>query len=150
MLRWLCVFWLCGVTLVLGCGDGRPDRVPVNGSVWVDGKPLEGNFTGFVRLLPVAGGRPAVGMLETNGNFVLGNYDSDDGCPPGEYRVEVNAALLKMPNQVQYFIPPRYASAETSGLTVTITSGKEPLKIETLWLPEETRLRGKFVPQGKL
>ena len=149
MKLWLGWLLAGGMVVGLGCGDGRPERVPVKGTVWVDGKPLAGDFTGSIRLLPVAGGRPAVGMVDANGTFVLGNYDANDGCPPGEYRVEVTATLLKMPNLVRYWIPPRYASAETSGLTVTITDGKEPLKIETQWLPEEEKWRGKFLPQGK-
>ena len=41
---------LAATSLVVGCGDGRPERVPVAGHVTIDGQPLErGNIRFHVK-----------------------------------------------------------------------------------------------------
>ncbi|MDO4573751.1 MAG: hypothetical protein Q4D98_00895 [Planctomycetia bacterium] len=137
-----CLWWLF---LVAGCGDGRPLRVPAGGVVWVDGKPVTGEFNGFVRLYSLEGKRPSSGRIGSDGRFVLGNFDEADGCPPGVYQVEVSATISDGPRKVKYLIPPRYGLRETSGLTVTISKECTDLVIETKWLPEDGKYRGKFV-----
>lgn len=81
------------VILLLGCGDGRPPRRPVSGSVTVDGKPAGG---AIVVLHPVAGSvapeaekiRPT-GTCDRDGRFVLGTWELADGVPTGRWRATV-------------------------------------------------------------
>jgi hypothetical protein len=82
-----------GVVLLLGCGDGRPPRSPVSGSVTVDGKPAAG---AIVVLHPVAGSvapeaekiRPT-GTCDRDGKFVLGTWELTDGVPAGRWKATV-------------------------------------------------------------
>lgn len=81
------------VILLLGCGDGRPPRRPVSGSVTVDGKPAGG---AIVVLHPVAGSvapeaekvRPT-GTCDRDGRFVLGTWELSDGVPAGRWKATV-------------------------------------------------------------
>ncbi|MDO4585002.1 MAG: hypothetical protein Q4D62_12965, partial [Planctomycetia bacterium] len=129
-----------------GCGDGRPARVPVSGVVHVDGAVVtaeEGcELFGFVRFYPVDGGRLAQARLEENGTFTLGNYERADGCPRGEFVVELSVTSRRG-NSFRYRVPPRYASRETSDLRVTISDQTDSLILETHWLPEEEKERKK-------
>jgi len=82
-----------GVILLIGCGDGRPPRRPVSGSVTVAGKPAGG---AIVVLHPVAGSvapeaekiRPT-GTCDRDGRFVLGTWELADGVPAGRWKATV-------------------------------------------------------------
>lgn len=82
-----------GVILFIGCGDGRPPRRPVSGSVTVAGKPASG---AIVVLHPVAGSvapeaekiRPT-GTCDRDGRFVLGTWELADGVPAGRWKATV-------------------------------------------------------------
>jgi hypothetical protein len=87
-----------GIGLVLvgaltGCGDGRPPRKPVSGSVRVAGKPAAG---AIVVLHPVAGSvaaaaeqtRPTA-TCERDGSFVVGTWELADGVPVGRWKATV-------------------------------------------------------------
>ncbi len=126
--------------LLTGCGDGRPRRYQVTGIVQVDGKPLTGEFVGSVRFCPIKGGRPASAQLDNQGRFVLGNYASKDGCPIGDFKVEVNVSEQKN-NKMRYLVPPRYWKHDTSDIVVNITGKKEELVINTEWKPEDARYK---------
>ncbi|MDO4574435.1 MAG: hypothetical protein Q4D98_04400 [Planctomycetia bacterium] len=128
------------VMLVAGCGDGRPRRYPVEGVVTVDGQPLAGEFVGSVRLIPVTGGRPASAQLDAGGKFVLGNYEADDGCPAGDYKVEVRVTEQKN-MKMRYLVPPRYGRHQTSNLTATVSGKNDTLNIDVHWLPEDAKYR---------
>jgi len=139
------VLILCFLPLFVGCGERRPRRVPVQGTVFVDGQPLAGEYEGFVRLYSNDGRRPSSGSIDSRGHFVLGNYDEADGCQPGEYQVEVSATIMDGPQKVKHLIPPRYGSVETSDLTLTISKEVTDLKIETEWKPEDKKYKNRFV-----
>ncbi|MDO4629368.1 MAG: hypothetical protein Q4C70_09315 [Planctomycetia bacterium] len=124
-----------------GC-DGRPRRVPVTGTVLVDGKPLEGEIQGYVRFMPTAGGRSAQAALDKNGNFVLGNYEETDGCPLGEYKVEIQAFEVNG-NRMRYLIPPRYGNPKTSGITVKIDKKGQAVQLKTEWTAKDSPWRKK-------
>jgi hypothetical protein len=111
------------VVLAAGCRPSRPAVVPAAGIVTLDGKPLAG---GFVRLVPVAS-RPATGVIGPDGRFTLGTFAAADGCVLGTHGVEVigplprggeTAAAAPAPTVT---VPARYRTAETSGLTITVT-----------------------------
>src|SRR5689334_12282719 len=65
--------WVAIVLLIAGCGDERPRRVAVSGTVLIDGKPLT---YGDLKFVP-EGARPSYGKLDSNGHFTLSCYDGN-------------------------------------------------------------------------
>ena len=60
--------WSCALILAAtGCGDGRPERVPVAGVVLIDGEPLT---SGNIKFVP-KDGRPSAGKIGPDGRFNL-------------------------------------------------------------------------------
>jgi hypothetical protein len=112
----------------VGCSDGRPKRVPVSGTVLIDGKPLT---TGFIRVCPDHA-RPAVGQLDAQGRFTLTTFDSNDGCVVGTHRVEV-VAYEKTASGVRLLAPEKYKDMATSGLTVNVNGPTDSLLLNLTW-----------------
>lgn len=117
------------LVLLVGCGDGRPARVPVSGQVLIDGKPLA---LGNIRFVPT-GGRPSSGKVGTDGRFTLMCYDGEDGAIPGTHRVAVSAGKIISESKMQWFAPKKYADFRTSGLEVTVSEPTSDVKIELTW-----------------
>jgi len=113
------------LALVVGCGDGRPRRVPVAGKVLIDGKPLT---YGDVKFVP-EDARPSSGKLDSNGRFTLTCYDGDDGAVPGLHRVGISASEIKH-DQTTWHAPIKYANFRTSGISVQIDGPTDSLVIE--------------------
>jgi hypothetical protein len=73
---------------------------------------------------------PPQGTVKPDGTFVLGTYGKDDGAPAGEYKVTVqwfeklDFKDLELGRKPKNLLPPKYASAETSGLIVRIEKGE--------------------------
>lgn len=114
-----------------GCGPGVT-LVPVRGRVLLDGQPLA---AGSVMLQPKIG--PAArGQIGPDGSFELGTYQPGDGVRPGPAagRVTSVAAAQAAPDQEQpagkSLIPLRYADFATSGITVDVAAGMQPVEIE--------------------
>ncbi len=90
---------LCsGLCLLLGCGRSIPELVPVEGTVFLDGKPLAYKSILF---LPdkVTGGNGAGGYTDGDGKYYLlavifGVTSDYRGCPPGRYRVVVSEPMF--------------------------------------------------------
>jgi hypothetical protein len=124
-------------TAILGCGDGRPRRVPVGGKVLIDGKPLiEGN----IKFVPEFG-RPSAAKVEADGRFKLTCYDGGDGAIPGKHRVQVSASRILNGTRVQWFAPPHYADFRRSGIEVEISDPVDDLVIELTW----GKMKGPFI-----
>jgi hypothetical protein len=131
------VFAAASLIFSVGCGDGRPERVPVSGIVTIDGKPLvEGN----IKFVPEVG-RPSAGVVEQDGRFKLTCYDGNDGAIPGKHRVQVSASRILNGAKVQWFAPPHYADFRRSGLEVEITKPRDDLVIELTW----GNMKGPFI-----
>jgi hypothetical protein len=111
-----------------GC-DHRPRRIPVSGTVLIDGKPLT---YGFVRIAP-ADARPATGQIGPDGRFTLTCYDESDGCVPGTHQTAVIACESMGSNANRWHAPKKYLNPETSGLTVEITEPTDSLVINLSW-----------------
>jgi hypothetical protein len=111
-----------------GCGDGRPNRVPVSGRVTIDGKPLP---AGFIRVCP-ANQRAATGAIGPDGRFKLTTFNPNDGCVVGKHCVTVagsevqGAALL-------WHAPKKYCDMDTSRLEVEITGPTDNVEINLTW-----------------
>lgn len=147
--------------LCLGCGGGSDsanvETVPVQGTVTLDGKPIEGAIVTFV---PVneAQGLPATGTTDKDGRFTLtamgggkrgaagagtlpGEYyvgvvkdifegdDAEDSPPEGQFPEESSDEPSTEP-QVKHIVPTKYNDPKTSGIKVTVKEGDNDIKIE--------------------
>lgn len=110
----------------LGCGDGRPTRVPISGTVTIDGKPLK---FGSVLFVPPAG-RPAGGALDANGRYELSCDEKGDGTMLGEYKVAVTGVESLGEHAQRWHAPQKYRDAQTSGLTATVEGPRDDLNFE--------------------
>jgi hypothetical protein len=123
------LFVLVEALAVLGCGDGRPKRVPASGQVLIDGQPLK---HGFVRFAP-SDSRASTGELDQNGHFVLTCFEIGDGVVPGKHKVTLMGQEAIGEETIKWHAPKKYASAGTSGLEQEITGPTDAIKIELTW-----------------
>jgi len=144
---WSTVIALLAVLILvvgtIGCGQGRPKTVPVSGTVTLDGQPVDGASVTFY---PASGGRPAMGTTDAQGNFTLTTFEKGDGAIPGTYNVTVTkvAAGEASPDEQsdtgealmgaedtegKSLLPVKYSSVKTSGLTVEVKAGMEPVTL---------------------
>lgn len=142
---WRLLFCLLTAALITsGCGGGSgpvAETVPVvtaSGTATFRGKPLE-HYQ--VMLFP-QDGRPAAGMVDAAGKFVLGTNQPGDGAPAGTHRVAVTwigppstdpgqgVMEFTQPPPPTIKIPDKYANPETSGITVEVPeSGTDAIVI---------------------
>ena len=115
--------------IAVGCGDGRPQRVPVSGKVLIDGAPLT---RGALRFNP-AEGRVATGAIGADGTFELMTYEPGDGVVTGTHAVTVHASEELNDGSVRWFVPKKYHHAATSGLSQTIEGPTNDVVIELTW-----------------
>jgi len=120
---------ICAVLSLAGCGDGRPARVPVSGTVVIDGQPLTCGSISFIQ----SGTRPAAGPIGSDGRFTLTCFEAGDGAIPGHYRVAVAGLEPVNERTNRWHAPKRYSDPSTSGIEVEITEPIEDLKIEITW-----------------
>jgi hypothetical protein len=139
------------LVLIAGCGSNGPAMVKVRGIVTLDGKPVEDAAVGFA---PQNGDRPATGTTDASGHFTLTTFAPGDGAIVGTHTVTVskirssgqqvdastvpagsNAMPLSGPTapgaiKIQWVVPPKYADPKTSGFTVDVKRGMEPVTLE--------------------
>jgi hypothetical protein len=151
------IAWLamacCGVSLAaVGCGRPGPSVQPVEGTILLDGQPLEGATVGFS---PTSseGGLPAVGLTDSEGRFTLtstGGGRPEAGAVIGDYAVVVSkqevegtgptpeAPAMAAPPPTAYpqqpkvinVVPLPYGRSEASGLRATVKSGRNVVRFE--------------------
>jgi hypothetical protein len=135
--------------LVPGCGDPGIGAIPVEGTVLVDKKPMEGVMVVFHPDPP--GGRAASGKTDANGVYKLTTEINGDGALAGSYKIAVSKhvnAEDDLPKEVdpndpasldaiyskvdtrkrqesKNFIGKRWENHLGSGLTATVERGKE-------------------------
>jgi hypothetical protein len=126
----LCAF---GLTSLVGCGGGVK-RIPVSGTVTLDGQPLNGGVLVFspdtakgntAQISCASPVREGQYELETVG---VTGADSGKGVPPGWYKV-----ILKTPNRSTKKRPDspievndKYKSVEKTPLSVEVKNNPEP------------------------
>jgi hypothetical protein len=143
----VCVFsCMCEI----GC-KSRTVRVPVEGTVMLDGKPIA---EAAVTFMPRAPGQLGVAVTDDVGRFVLQEAGMRPGIEPGEYDVVIVKAEGPVGPPVQavpaseiadpasfdtvqptavdrrptrFIVPERYGSRQTSGLRATIAGGTKEL-----------------------
>jgi hypothetical protein len=123
---------LCTIALFVGCGDGRPKRVPFSGQVLIDNQPLT---TGTIMVIP-DNERPATGQIGADGRFTLSTYGDNDGVVLGTHRVEI-VARETQDGAIKHLTPRKYQDAATSGLTITVENPTSDYKLELSWEGEK-------------
>jgi hypothetical protein len=128
--------FLAGVCFALvsaGCGDpyGVGPTVPVVGKVTVDGQPVK---AGTISFRPdKSKGNTSVhepyGEIDSEGNYKLFT-GKKAGAPVGWYRVAVFAGepveVGNLSGQAKWYANPKYASADTSALTIEVVATPAP------------------------
>lgn len=121
----------------LGCeGASKPKTVSITGKVvYANGKPLTAGTIIFNSLKE--GEDAPLTAIQPDGTFV---YSSENGIPPGEYRVSLatpegesaparREAEEGEPKASSFPVPEKYLQADTSGWTATVKeSGNEPFR----------------------
>jgi hypothetical protein len=133
----LSIALLIGLSLLAGCGStsSGPATAPVTGVVTLNGAPVEGAVLLFTPPSAESGFAGAQASTRPDGTFEVRieldmGKTSKAGLPPGDYRVSVTKLELE-PGQSgpmkppQNVLPPRYATAESTPLTVTVKADSE-------------------------
>ncbi|MEI6238965.1 MAG: carboxypeptidase-like regulatory domain-containing protein [Planctomycetia bacterium] len=128
--------------LTVGCGEWH-GRVPVEGVITLDGKPVAGASVTFI---PRGKGRPGLGETDADGRFLMREAGMKPGLPPGDYAVVALLAvwstgrpaqfplgspeegktgvtvevMTAVPTIERYIVPKRYSSPDSSGLSASI------------------------------
>jgi hypothetical protein len=147
---------LLGACLAIGCpksGPARPKTYPVTGKVTLNGEAVEGATVSFQ-----AAKNSASGTTDANGIYKLTTFAAGDGAVPGQYKVAITKfeggapsggaaagssgsasgelpADYKAPEEggaqpaaPKNVLPSKYADANASGLTATVTEGQNTAK----------------------
>jgi hypothetical protein len=122
--------WACGLLAALfciGCGPRNNPHfektIPISGKVTLgNGSPLRG---GLITLHPKDTTKgESRGTIGKDGRFTLGTYKISDGAMPGQYTVTVEPIVYDKQGNMRpdksLGIPTKYASPESSNLTVEI------------------------------
>jgi hypothetical protein len=124
-------------TICAGCSssDG-PQLAPVEGVVTLDGQPLP---AASILFQPDAGGRPATGLSDDQGRFTMQTFEAGDGAHVGMNKVSVAKQAVTAPKRkleegefedVKFVTPVKYASPNTSGLSVDVQPDMGPIKLD--------------------
>jgi hypothetical protein len=130
---------------VTGCSTGKPDFAVeiVEGSVTLDGSPVEGVTVGFSPAESTSG-KPAVGRTDAQGKFVLtatqggqfgkgtmiGKYlvsfskDIRSREPTAQELADADKTGVQPDIPIVSIIPKKYNDPQTSGLTAEVVKGK--------------------------
>ena len=127
---------------VSGCeplaDSGRPKTYPVSGTVTMNGSPVANAILSFQL---ADGSGSAAGVTDSQGRYELTTFAPGDGAVPGQYGVAITQfekppASTGVPDDhpdynpnlppfvAKNLLPERYAAPDSSGLTATITEGR--------------------------
>lgn len=147
-LRSDCLVLMVAVFAIAGCGpESRTSGV--TGTVTFEGAAVpEGTITFY----PKAGGRPAIGQIQSDGTYELSTFAPGDGAVPGEHKVAIEAKQVSgagaaptslqdeiaqtsfgansKTSSVNWLVPEKYASSESSELTATVESGSNKIDFQ--------------------
>lgn len=122
-------FVMAASVVAMGCGDGRPQRLPVSGIVKIDGVPVT---KGFITFVP-DNGRSASGDIDSQGRFTLSSYKPGDGVIQGTHNVEIIAREAVTETTARWHAPKKYTDHKTSGITVEIDEPTSDVEINLTW-----------------
>ena len=122
----LLVVACCIAMFSSGCGDpSGPKLVAVVGKITVDGQPVKAGTLSFRPDKSKGNSSPYEpgGEIDPAGNYKLFT-NKKEGAPVGWYRVAVMAGepvdVGNLSGQARWFANPKFASADTSGLSVQV------------------------------
>jgi hypothetical protein len=116
-----------------GCGEARVPVYPVTGKVTFQGKPPVGAQVVLHSVNPAAASDIAPsGTVKSDGSFAISAYDDADGAPQGEYVATVQwfKIIPEQGGRGPNVLPAKYASAKSSPIRVSVTSG--PTNVEPI------------------
>lgn len=127
---------LCGVA---GCGGGGLGLATVEGTVLLDGKPVNDATVIFE---PEEGGRPSIGKTDVDGHYTLLYIEGTPGALPGKHKVRISTLIEadseSVDPQVQAGreegIPANYNSETT--LSIELNRGEDVMHNFSLQTPE--------------
>lgn len=111
------------LTLLAGCSDNgdRPDMAPVQGTVTLDGKPLEGAMISF----KPNEGQPSYSRTDSSGHYELNYLIDTKGAKIGSHKVKITTATEENPDEI---VPDRFN--RKTELTREVESGKNEFNFE--------------------
>ncbi|MGL4942825.1 MAG: hypothetical protein ACRC46_06505 [Thermoguttaceae bacterium] len=118
-MRYIALMLVVVSLVVCGCNNGK---VSLGGQVtYPDGSPLTQGTICFE-----TGTYLARGAVGKDGKYTVASVSTRDGLPPGTYKVYLTGTTLSERDGPKLKMTPlvnkKYASAETSGLTVEVTA----------------------------
>ena len=139
-------FIILSVGLLIGCGGGDENRVPVlpvKGKILLDGEPAVGAYVEFIQKNPTAATKniSPTSSVDENGDFLLSTYAMGDGIPEGNYHVLVRWSTPdEMTDMDTYpenweYLSEVYGDSENPRLGATIQRPAEDEIIDTIVIP---------------
>lgn len=132
--------WLAACALLApgcgGSGSNLPPRGTVKGKITLDGKPLNPG-QGHVMFVPDTNkgtkGPPAIGVTDAEGNYTLSTdreSGGGDGAIVGFHRVRISEIPNPEKPDAKLTIPTKYGDEATSGFSVEVKPGENPISLE--------------------
>ena len=117
------------VVAAAGCGSAPAPTFPVEGTVTLNGQPVQSGTVLFHSVEKTANGQgyTARGNIDHGGHYRLTTFSPNDGAVAGQHRVAVLASMAQVPESTMSGkpqaspIPPIYSSPSTSGLQFEVT-----------------------------
>lgn len=88
---------------------------------------------GNIQFLRKNGGRPASARIQPDGSYRLRTYESEDGCPPGDYMVSIASIEYINDQTLKWFAPKKYSVPNTSGLERTVSEATDSMDFTLTW-----------------
>ena len=122
---------------LFGCSKTPEKLYPVNGTVSVAGRPMNGGSVQFEMIEKGTSGKvyTSAGTIDEEGRYELVTFGKS-GAPAGEHRVWVNPNLTRMPDRLGVNprrlspIPKKYMLPTTTDLTFTVADEENTIDID--------------------
>ena len=121
------------IALTIGCSSGEEAKLPVSGTVTLNGSPLADVNVMMIR----DDGVNTMVTTDASGRFSIGREGEANGIPAGTYKVGVTPNTTIESSDVagltagpKTSFAPTFMSADTSGLTITVAQGMTPAALE--------------------
>ena len=108
---------------MVGCSSAPEETYPVEGTVTLDGKPLEGGSVLFLQTTSSESDKnyTARGKIDSEGHYELSTFGKNDGAVAGKFRVAVMSGYEPTgeaggPPPPKKDVPGIYRNPDTSGL----------------------------------
>ena len=129
------------LSMLAGCGGGGSkapeNRVSVSGTITLDGMPLTFAAVSFLPETPKSG-TGGFGATDESGKYTLKWHGTDEGVPPGKYKVVISRMSQKDGSPIPAgqsaadvgaveSLPLRYSDPTASELTGEVTTADKPI-----------------------